>query len=101
MTIDDQTKDEKLQCCINRGAAKVSALSPVKTDKYENIAGEEILSYNQKQIIEAAKLTHSPMGKAFEKQTKVIEDQEERQIKAIQNQVKVKTIKKNIYDVKD
>ena len=41
------------------------------------------------------------MGKAFEKQTKVIEDQEERQIKAIQNQVQVKTIKKNIYDVKD
>ena len=40
MTIDDQTKDEKLQYCINRGAAKVSALSPVKTDKYENIAGE-------------------------------------------------------------
>ena len=41
------------------------------------------------------------MGKAFEKQTKIIEDQEERQIKAIQNQVQVKTIKKNIYDVKD
>ena len=41
------------------------------------------------------------MGKAFEKQTKVIEDQEERQIKAIQNQVQVKAIKKNIYDVKD
>ena len=40
MTINDQTKDEKLQCCINRGAANVSALSPVKTDKYENIAGE-------------------------------------------------------------
>ena len=34
------------------------------------------------------------MGKAFEKQTKIIEDQEERQIKAIQNQVQVKTIKK-------
>ena len=41
------------------------------------------------------------MGKAFEKQTKIIEDQEERPIKAIQNQVQVKTIKKNIYDVKD
>ena len=34
------------------------------------------------------------MGKAFENQTKIIEDQEERQIKAIQNQVQVKTIKK-------
>ena len=34
------------------------------------------------------------MGKAFEKQTKIIEDQEERQIKAIQNQVQVKQSKK-------
>ena len=34
------------------------------------------------------------MGKAFEKQTKIIEDQEERPIKAIQNQVQVKQSKK-------
>ena len=30
---------------------------------------------NQQQIIEQAKLTYSPLGKAFEKQTKTIEDQ--------------------------
>ena len=41
------------------------------------------------------------MGKAFEKQIKTIEDQGEKQIKAIQNQRQVKTIKKYIYDSKD
>ena len=38
------------------------------------------------------------MGKAFEKQTKTIEDQGEKQIKSIQNQGQVKTIKKYIYE---
>ena len=41
------------------------------------------------------------MGKAFEKQTETIEDQAEKQIKAIQNQGQVRTIKKYIYDDKD
>ena len=34
MTIEDQIKDEKLQYDINRGAAKISALSSGKVDKY-------------------------------------------------------------------
>ena len=59
----------------------------------------EILSSNQQQIIEQAKFTYSPLGKAFEK--KKIEDQGEKQIKAIQNQGQVKTIKKYIYDDED
>ena len=33
------------------------------------MAGEEILSFNQKQIIEQAKFTYSPLGRAFEKET--------------------------------
>ena len=40
---------------------------------------------NQQQIIEQAKFTYSPLGKAFEKQTKTIEDQGEKQIKATQD----------------
>ena len=75
MTIEGQIKDEKLQYDINREAAKVSALSSGKIDKCEYLAGEEILPSNQQQIIEQAKFTHSPLGKAFEKQTKTIEDQ--------------------------
>ena len=80
MTIDDQIRDEKLQ---QREAAKISVLSSGKIDKYEYLTGEEILPSNQKQIIEQAKLTYSPQGKAFENQIKTIEDQEEKQIKAI------------------
>ena len=85
MTIEDQIKDEKLQYDINREAAKISALSSGKIDKYENLTGEEILPPNQQQIIEQAKFSYSPLGKAFEKQTKTIEDQGEKQIKAIQD----------------
>ena len=35
MTIDDKIRDEKLQCDINREAAKISALSSGKIDKNE------------------------------------------------------------------
>ena len=34
MTIENLTKDEKLQYDINREATKISALSSGKTDKY-------------------------------------------------------------------
>ena len=84
MTIEDKIKDEKLQYDINREAAKISALSSVKIGKYEYLTGEEILPKNHQQIIEQAKFTYSPLGKAFEKQTKTIKDQGEKQIKAIQ-----------------
>ena len=42
-----------------------------------------------------------PLGKAFEKQIKTIEDQGEKQIKAIQDQGQIKTIKKYDYDDED
>ena len=41
--IDDQIRDEKLQYDINREAAKISAFSSGKIDKYEHLTGEEIL----------------------------------------------------------
>ena len=75
MTINDQIKDEKLQYDINREAAKISALSSGKIHKYEYLTGEDILPSNQQKIIEQAKFTYSPLGKAFDKQTKTIEDQ--------------------------
>ena len=85
MTIENQIKDEKLQYDINRETAKTSALSSGKIDKYEYLTGEEIFPSNQQQIIEQAKFTCSPLGKPFEKQTKTIEDQGEKQINVIQN----------------
>ena len=88
MTIEDQIRDEKLQYDVNREAAKISALSSGKIDKYEYLTGEEILPSNQQQIIEQAKFTYSPLGKAFEKQTKTIEEQGQKQRKAIQDNKK-------------
>ena len=85
MTIDDQIKYEKLQYDVNREAGKISALSSGKFNKYEYLTGEEVLPSNKQQIIEQAKFEYSPLGKAFEKQTKTIEDQGEKQIKAIQS----------------
>ena len=52
MPNDDPIKDEKLQYNINREAAKISALSSGKIEKYEYLTGDEILRFNQKQIIE-------------------------------------------------
>ena len=51
MAIDDQIRDERLPYDINREAAKISALSSGKINKYEYLTGEEILPSNQKQII--------------------------------------------------
>ena len=83
MTIHDQIKDEKLQYNINREAAKISALSSGKLHKYEYLTGEDILPSNQQQIIEQTKFAYSPLGKAFDKQIKTIEDQGKKQVNAL------------------
>ena len=94
MTIDVKIGYEKLQYDINREAAKISSLSSGKIHKYEYLTGKDILPSKQQQIIEQAKFTHSPIGKALEKQIKTIEDQGGKQIKVIHDQGSVKTIKK-------
>ena len=63
-----------------------------------NILLVRILPSKQQQIIEQAKFIYSPLRNAFEKQIKIIEEQEEKQIKAIQDQGQVKRIKTHIYD---
>ena len=45
MRIDDLIKDERLQYDINTEAAKISALSSGKINKYEYLIGEEILLF--------------------------------------------------------
>ena len=67
MTIDNQIKIEKLQYDINREAEKISALSLGKINKYEYLTDEEILTSNQKQIVESAKVSYTLLGKAFGK----------------------------------
>ena len=73
MTIDDKTTNEKLQFFITWETAGILALSFRKRDKYEYLKGEEILPFNKSRMIELAKFTYSPLRKAFEKQTKIIE----------------------------
>ena len=101
MTLEDQIRDEKLQYDINRDAAKISALSSGKTHKHEYLTGEKILPSNQQQIIEQPKFTYSPLGKAFEKQIKTIEDQGKNQIDALADlkpkEIKPKETKPNKY----
>ena len=97
MTLEDQIKDEKLQYDINREAAKISALSSGKLGKYEYLTGEEILPSHQQQIIQQAKFNYSPLGRAFKKQTKTIEDQGKKQVKAIQNNKQLVNTNKDDY----
>ena len=47
MIINDQIRDEKLKCDINRETAKISALSSGKIRKHEHLTGEDILPPNQ------------------------------------------------------
>ena len=84
MTINDKVKDEKLQYNINREAAKISALSSGKLHKYEYLTGEDILPSTQQQVIEETKFTYSPLGKAFDRQIKTIEDQGKKQVDALE-----------------
>ena len=72
MTIDNKIRDKKLQYDFNREAAKISALSSGKIEKYEYLTGEEILPPSQERLIEQAKLKYYLLGKAFEKQIKAL-----------------------------
>ena len=65
MTTDDKIKNKKLQCDINRKAARISVLSSGKFDKYEYLTGEEILPSNRSQIIEQANFTYSLQEKLW------------------------------------
>ena len=83
MTIDDKIRDEKLQYDVNREAAKILALSSDKIHKYEYLTGENILPSSNQQIIEQARFTYSPLGKAFEKQIETIKDQGKKPVDAL------------------
>ena len=75
MPIDDMVRDEKLECDINKEAAKMSALLSGKIDKYEHLKGEDILPSNQRQVVEQATFEYSLLGNVFQKQAKTIHDQ--------------------------
>ena len=76
MAIDNKIRDENLQYDSNREAAKISAFSSGKIDKYEYYTGEEMLLSDQRRVIEQAKFTYFPLGKALEKQIKKLKNKE-------------------------
>ena len=84
MTIGDKIRNGKLQYDINREAAKISTLSSGKIDKFEYLTIEEIRPSDQSRIIEQAKFTFSPLGKAFEKQIKTIDQLRRKQVEALE-----------------
>ena len=69
MITDHKITDKKLQCNINRAAAKVSALSSGKVDKYEYLTGREILPSDQSRMMDKANLLFS-LKKSFRKTNK-------------------------------
>ena len=85
MTINDQIRHEKLQYDINRKAAEIFALSSGKIYRYEYRTDKDILPSDQQQIKEQEKFTYFPLGKVSEKQIKTIEDQGQKQLKALEN----------------
>ena len=83
MTIDGKLRDEKLKYNTNKAATKISALSLGKLGKYEHLTIEVILPPNQHRIMEEAKFTYLPLGKTFERQTKIIEGQGKNQVETL------------------
>ena len=64
----------------------MSTLSLGKIGKYPT--AEEILLSDQRRITEQAKFINYLLGQVLEKQTKIIDDQGEKQVKAIKRKVK-------------
>ena len=67
MKIKYKIRNEKLKYDINREAAKISALSPVKIDKYEYL--QVCIHLNLKKgYLLINRFTYYPLGKALKKQ---------------------------------
>ena len=90
-------KMKKYDMILTENLPKYQPYHPAKLISM-NILLVRILPSNQQQIIEQTKFIYYPLRNAFEKQIKIIEEQEEKQIKAIQDQGQVKRIKTYIYD---
>ena len=74
MTTDDQIRDENYNMILIEKLQKYQPYRQAKLTSMNMLLVQKILSSNQKQIIEQAKFTYSPLGKAFEKQAKTIEN---------------------------
>ena len=83
MANDDQIRNKKLQQYVNREAEKISVLSSRKSNKYEFLTSEEIVTPDQRRVIEQTTFAYYPLGKAFWKKKKSVDEQEEKQVEAV------------------
>ena len=106
--LDDKIKANQAQYDLDREAAKISALSSKKLDKYEYLTDKD-LGYKPG-VVKQAKFKYSPLGKVFNKglknedkkegllkKLKNIEDKNEEQLKMIKNIDSIKSVT-NIFD---
>ena len=63
--LDDKIKANKAQYDLDREAAKISALSSGKIEKYEYLTGKD-LGYKP-DLVQKTKFEYSPLGKVFNK----------------------------------
>lgn len=69
-----------------REAVKISALTSGKNDNYKYLTDEEILRTDQRIMTKQTKFTYLPLGSAFEKQIKIVEDKGKKKlIKAVED----------------
>ena len=109
MTVTDQIKilnrkikQNESQYDLDREAAKISALSSNKLDKYELLTGEDLGL--KPSTIEQAKFEYSPLGKIFNKRLSEDDKKEGllKRLKNIEDTNKVNKVKnKDIIEVTD
>ena len=73
MTINEKSRAEKLQYDINRETPKIFALWSGKTNKYEQLTGEDQTTNQSGQT----NYSYSPLRRVFYRQIKTIKDQGE------------------------
>ena len=69
-------------------------------EKLINMNSLQVKKYYHRRVLEQAEFTYFPLGKALEKETKIIEDQGKKQVKAMEDHGKqlvecIKLIKKD------
>ena len=81
-TNNENIRDKKHECNINRGTKKIFTFSSCKIGKYEYLTSEQVLPSKQRQIIQQTKFAkqtkfaYSVLGQTLKTQTKIFENQE-------------------------
>ena len=83
--LEDKVRQAELEHDVQETAAKISALKSGDIDKYELLTETDVIPRGAEASLAAAKFEYSPLGKAFDKQVKAIEEQGNKQVAAIKS----------------